>query len=84
MLYGCNSQCGLSSEAGKATDPDGINERAPRYSSRAGSGYGTTITCEQASDGTVIEVFEWKSQEAIAAAHTNPVVQKMWEKSEEK
>jgi hypothetical protein len=51
---------------------------------RAGSGYRTTITCEQASDGTVIKVFEWESQEAIAAAHTNPVVQKMWEKSEEK
>src|SRR6266851_3509553 len=34
----------------------------------------------QASDGTVIEVFEWKSKEAIAAAHTNPAVLKMWEK----
>jgi hypothetical protein len=34
----------------------------------------------QASDGTVIEVFEWKSQEAIVAAHTNPVMQKMWER----
>jgi hypothetical protein len=34
----------------------------------------------QANDGTVIEVFEWKSKEAIAAAHTNPVVLKMWER----
>jgi hypothetical protein len=34
----------------------------------------------QASDGTVIEVFEWKSKEAIAAAHANPMVQKMWER----
>ncbi len=34
----------------------------------------------QANDGTVIEVFEWKSNEAIAAAHTNPVVLKMWER----
>ena len=34
----------------------------------------------EASDGTVIEVFEWKSKEAIAAAHTNPVVLKMWER----
>jgi hypothetical protein len=28
--------------------------------------------------GTIIEVFGWKSAEAIAAAHTNPEVQKMW------
>lgn len=31
-----------------------------------------------AEDGTVIEVFEWASPEAMAAAHTNPVVQRMW------
>jgi quinol monooxygenase YgiN len=31
-----------------------------------------------AADGTVIEVFEWTSKEAMAAAHTNPEVQKMW------
>jgi hypothetical protein len=28
-------------------------------------------------DGTIIEVFEWKSAEAIAAAHENPVWQAM-------
>ena len=33
----------------------------------------------QAKDGTLIEVFEWASQEAIQAAHTHPVVLKMWE-----
>ena len=27
----------------------------------------------RAADGTIIEVFEWKSAEAIAAAHQNPV-----------
>ena len=32
----------------------------------------------EASDGTVIEVFEWKSKAAIEAAHKNPVVQAMW------
>jgi hypothetical protein len=31
----------------------------------------------RASDGTIIEVFEWKSAEAIAAAHQNPVWQAM-------
>ena len=30
------------------------------------------------SDGTVIEVFGWKSKEAIQSAHSNPAVQKMW------
>jgi hypothetical protein len=34
----------------------------------------------RAADGTIIEVFEWKSQAAIDAAHTNPVVLQMWEK----
>jgi hypothetical protein len=32
----------------------------------------------QALDGTVIEVFEWKSSEAIEKAHTNKVVGQMW------
>ncbi|HJP69557.1 MAG TPA: antibiotic biosynthesis monooxygenase [Sphingomicrobium sp.] len=32
----------------------------------------------QASDGTFIEVFEWRSQEAIEAAHHNPAVLAMW------
>lgn len=32
-----------------------------------------------AADGTVVEVFEWCSEEAIAAAHTNPAVRAMWE-----
>ena len=31
----------------------------------------------KATDGTIIEVFEWKSVEAIAAAHQNPVWQAM-------
>jgi hypothetical protein len=34
----------------------------------------------RAADGTIIEVFEWKSKEALATAHTNPAVLKMWER----
>ncbi|PUZ25894.1 hypothetical protein DCC81_16730 [Chitinophaga parva] len=34
----------------------------------------------KAADGTIIEVFEWISQAAIDAAHTNPAVLAMWEK----
>lgn len=31
-----------------------------------------------AGDGTVLEVFEWASKEALEAAHSNPRVQAMW------
>jgi quinol monooxygenase YgiN len=34
----------------------------------------------RAKDGTIIEVSEWKSQEAIEAAHKNPRVLAMWDK----
>ena len=33
----------------------------------------------EAADGTIIEVFEWVSSEALAAAHKNPAVLAMWE-----
>ena len=33
----------------------------------------------RAADGTVVEVFEWKSVEAIRQAHSNQVVGKLWE-----
>jgi hypothetical protein len=31
-----------------------------------------------AADGTIVEVFEWRSREAIESAHSNPVIQEMW------
>jgi quinol monooxygenase YgiN len=34
----------------------------------------------RARDGTIIEVSEWRSQEAIDAAHKNPSVLAMWDK----
>ena len=34
----------------------------------------------RARDGTIVEVSEWKSPEAIEAAHRNPKVLAMWEK----
>ena len=37
-------------------------------------------TIMRARDGTIIEVSEWKSREAIDAAHRNPNVLAMWEK----
>jgi quinol monooxygenase YgiN len=34
----------------------------------------------RAKDGTIIEVSEWKSHQAIEAAHKNPRVLAMWDK----
>jgi quinol monooxygenase YgiN len=34
----------------------------------------------RAKDGTIIEVSEWKSREAIEEAHKNPRVLAMWDK----
>lgn len=35
-------------------------------------------TVMRAADGTVVEVFEWVSREAIESAHGNPAVQALW------
>jgi len=37
-------------------------------------------TIMRSRDGTIVEVSEWKSREAIDAAHKNPNVLAMWEK----
>ena len=37
-------------------------------------------TIMRARDGTIIEVSEWKSREAIESAHKNPNVLAMWNK----
>jgi hypothetical protein len=34
----------------------------------------------EAKDGTILEVFEWVSAEAIEKAHTDPTVLAMWER----
>lgn len=32
----------------------------------------------EAADGTIVEVFEWSSPEAIERAHGSPAVQRLW------
>ena len=32
----------------------------------------------RARDGSIVEIFEWASAEAIEAAHSNPEVSKLW------
>jgi len=46
--------------------------------SRRRAGGRVPITME-AKDGTFVEVLEWASSQAIEAAHSHPVVLKMWE-----
>ena len=36
------------------------------------------VTAMKAKDGTILEVFEWVSSQAIEDAHKNPEVHKMW------
>lgn len=36
----------------------------------------------RAKDGSFIEIFEWKNQTAIDAAHKNPSVAELWKKFE--
>ena len=42
------------------------------------------LTCRviRTQDGTVIEIFEWVSEEAIAGAHANPAVLAIWKRFE--
>jgi hypothetical protein len=32
----------------------------------------------RAADGTLLELFEWKSEDAVKSAHENPAVQELW------
>jgi quinol monooxygenase YgiN len=37
----------------------------------------------RAGDGTIVEVFEWRSTNAIADAHENPTVKALWARFED-
>jgi quinol monooxygenase YgiN len=43
---------------------------------------GRTPIVMRTKSGTIVEVFEWVSEEAIAGAHSNPVVLDLWKKFE--
>jgi hypothetical protein len=64
------------------TDAALLAETRAHWSTLKGEGLVTDRTpiIAQAADGTVVEVFEWISHEAIEAAHTNPTVGRMWER----
>ncbi len=56
---------------------DIVRERVPTLR-REGLVTDRAPTIMRAKDGTIIEVSEWKSHEAIDAAHKNPNVLAMW------
>jgi len=58
---------------------DLVRSRVPTLR-REGLVTGRAPTMMRAKDGTIVEVSEWKSQEAIEAAHKNPNVLAMWSK----
>lgn len=37
----------------------------------------------QAKDGSVLEIFEWVSEQASVDAHHNPIVQALWQRFDE-
>ena len=39
-----------------------------------------TLLLRARSDGTVLEIFEWRSAKAADEAHQNPAVRKLWTK----
>jgi quinol monooxygenase YgiN len=56
-----------------------VRERVPALR-REGLVTNRAPTIMRARDGSIIEVSEWKSKEAIEAAHRNPNVLAMWQK----
>ena len=38
----------------------------------------TEVTLLRATDGSVLEIFDWTDAAAVETAHTNPEVQKIW------
>ncbi len=50
---------------------------------REGLASGRKPIIMKAANGTVVEIFGWKSAEAIEAAHSHPAVLQMWKEFEE-
>ena len=54
-----------------------VDHHVPRLR-ELGLATGRETVVMEAADGTLVEVFEWESADAIAAAHDSPAVQAMW------
>jgi hypothetical protein len=63
---GCEKQlAGIVEKHWRVLQAERLVTDRPRYAMRA-------------EDGTIVEVFEWRSAQAIEQAHSNPVVGALW------
>ncbi|MEO0878251.1 MAG: hypothetical protein AAFY22_00930 [Pseudomonadota bacterium] len=69
---------GLKPKAGKGEALTGLVAKHLRVLREQDLVGDTPQLVGRAKDGTVVEVFRWKSQAAIDAAHENPAVQALW------
>ncbi len=53
------------------------NEHVPTLRS-LGFATGRAPIIARAEDGTIVEVFEWSSEDAVNRAHSDPKVQELW------
>ena len=58
-----------------------VKEHAPALRTEGLVG-DTPVIAGRAVDGAIVEVFTWKSQNAIDEAHSNPRVKAMWDEFE--
>src|ERR1700748_2439118 len=63
---------------GQAAALDALVDKHVRVLAREGLVTERAPCVMKAADGTVVEVFEWASADAIARAHTNAAVGAMW------
>lgn len=63
---------------GKAAELDALTREHVPNLRRLGLATDRLTLAMRAEDGTVVEVFEWVSNEAVDEAHKHPEVRKMW------
>lgn len=70
---------GYQPKPGKEKELDALTRKHYDLLNEAGLVSARSPVIMKAKNGTVVEVFEWKSAAAIEQAHTHPVVLKLWE-----
>lgn len=74
--------CAFRPKPGKAAELDAVIRDHFGVLRSQGLATERTPIVGKAKDGTVIEVFEWKSEAAIDEAHRNAEVRKLWDRYE--
>ena len=59
-----------------------VREHVPALR-REGLATARPVLVMRAKDGTILEIFEWASREAVDRAHGNPAVQDLWKRFDE-